>query len=524
MTKDEKQCPFCAETIKKSAIKCRFCQSELTTSNKAKVTNTVSNKDDTGSKIGAFILLIAIFFIIRTCSISWHKEEQKVAEEKVDVIEELVSAPISAPYIDPEKLTSTFQFFSDYTDLQREKLERDLNGKVVIWELEVYDIKSTKDPKVFKIQTSDGTSKSESLGLAGVNKELDSQLGKLFQGWSDEINKGISGKKTNHSVGTWITLHTRNASDVSELESLKTGSWIKVKGRINGTFLRAINLNPAIIYRETEASAVIYKNDEQAPVELDSSRDDYTKQILHSIQIDKNDNVATSVNDNIFSSLNKSSINSCNKEIILPNGYTPRFIFKKNGKRGIVFWSNKLTELLYDTIDYDKNSKDKVWDIDLFKDKPEYFCILNNSTTVKFLENYAKCDQNLSCKVFNDEHKPQVRYINNEEMNTPENEKKQIIQEFYNFLSKGDAETAQKYLVSEKQNKGGYEVSKMKSFYSNMTDPIHLTSIESLEVNKFTITYKYKKNVTECNGKAIVEMQVDKSYGSYSISKINANC
>ena len=30
MTKDEKQCPFCAEIIKNSAIKCRFCFSELT--------------------------------------------------------------------------------------------------------------------------------------------------------------------------------------------------------------------------------------------------------------------------------------------------------------------------------------------------------------------------------------------------------------------------------------------------------------------------------------------------------------
>jgi hypothetical protein len=270
MTKDEKQCPFCAETIKKSAIKCRFCQSELTKeeinpSKQIKTSKKLTSKEEVeidylAEKIasgttsivswlfGIGIIALIFYFITGSNPINFFNN----SKTKTYTLEELISSPVVN--IDPEKLTSTFQFFSDYTDLQREKLEKDLNGKVVIWELEVYDIKSTKDPKVFKIQTSDGTSKSESLGLAGVNKELDSQLGKLFQGWSDEINKSISGKKTNHSVGTWITLHARNAMDVSQLESLKTGSWIKVKGRINGTFLRAINLDPAIIYHKTEAS------------------------------------------------------------------------------------------------------------------------------------------------------------------------------------------------------------------------------------------------------------------------------
>ena len=44
MTKDEKQCPFCAETINKSAIKCRFCQSDIELTTESEKTKKTINE------------------------------------------------------------------------------------------------------------------------------------------------------------------------------------------------------------------------------------------------------------------------------------------------------------------------------------------------------------------------------------------------------------------------------------------------------------------------------------------------
>jgi hypothetical protein len=261
MKSDEKLCPYCAETIKRSAIKCRYCHSVL--AQNAASSSSENSPPDIAKIFAQFItgliLLAGLFFCYKFFLgdlISTSDLFKKETTE--DKIQTLIQAPTSN--IDPEKLAPIFNLFSDYTDLQRDNVEKEIKGKVVIWTLKVYEVKSTNDPNIFKIQTESGSSKSESLGIAGVDKNLDAQLAKFFQSLGDQVGEVISGKKSNHNVGTWINLYVRNQDDIKRISNLKTGSWITVKGKITGTELRNINLDPAILIEPEEKPAKQPKN------------------------------------------------------------------------------------------------------------------------------------------------------------------------------------------------------------------------------------------------------------------------
>lgn len=103
-------------------------------------------------------------------------------------------------------LNEAFSMMSKYTNLQRDNLEKEITGQVVQWQLPIYEVRKKSDG-IYRIQT-------------------DSMYG---------------------MVGTFITLYTQSEDEVRTVESLTTGKIITVKGRITGTSMRNIDIDPAIL-------------------------------------------------------------------------------------------------------------------------------------------------------------------------------------------------------------------------------------------------------------------------------------
>ena len=131
----------------------------------------------------------------------------KEAEAKTQAeLASLISATPSSLRPDG-KIKEQFALFSDFTDVQRENAAAEFTGKIVEWQLSIYDVDRRGD--IYRIQTS-----------GGVN------------------------------IGTSIDLHPRSGEERSFIEALKTGDLITVRGIIKGTSLfRNIKIEPAILVR-----------------------------------------------------------------------------------------------------------------------------------------------------------------------------------------------------------------------------------------------------------------------------------
>ena len=89
-------------------------------------------------------------------------------------------------------------------------MTKELKDKIVQWTLPVFEVSKLSENK-YKIQTDSGT---------------------LF------------GTKY---VGTFTVVYTQNENEVRFIENLKTGSNITIKGIISDTFMRNIEIEPAIL-------------------------------------------------------------------------------------------------------------------------------------------------------------------------------------------------------------------------------------------------------------------------------------
>ena len=145
-----------------------------------------------------FIGLIVIGFIF--------DDTEKKNLEKVDMLKTAKIDKISPS----GNLYEIYSLGSNYTDLQRENTTKELKDKIVQWTLPVFEVSKLSENK-YKIQTSSGN---------------------LF------------GTKY---VGTFTVVYTQNENEVNFIENLKTGSNITIKGIINDTFMRNIDIEPAIL-------------------------------------------------------------------------------------------------------------------------------------------------------------------------------------------------------------------------------------------------------------------------------------
>ncbi len=128
-----------------------------------------------------------------------------------DPVLTLIQSPVSELRPSGE-LARMLTFGSKHTDVQRENKLSQIKGKVVEWNLPVYEVKRIEGG--YRIQTS-GT-----------------ELAILM---SDES-----------LVATTVDISPRSQSDRDEIESLMTGDLISFKGLIDDITLRTLEIRPAI--------------------------------------------------------------------------------------------------------------------------------------------------------------------------------------------------------------------------------------------------------------------------------------
>ena len=99
-----------------------------------------------------------------------------------------------------------FNIGSNYTNIQRENAFKELKGKVVAWQLPVYEV--SKQGEEYRVQTSAG-----------------------------------------RAVGTFIHIKARNDQEKVYIESIKTGNTISFKGIITDVdFTRHLIIKPAVLF------------------------------------------------------------------------------------------------------------------------------------------------------------------------------------------------------------------------------------------------------------------------------------
>jgi len=237
---DEIKCPFCSELIKVDAKVCKHCKSQIVKLETITNTNDAQIPIKNGYGWRWIPIILAVIFLggfaVNVISALAHHFIPSLSQG--GGVNDLSDAKALASRTDLSDLKNTgvladaFNLDSKYTDLQREKLLKDIKGKVVDWVIEVYEIK--KSGSNYTIQTPTRFAKEDS------------------------------------EVALVVELTTQSKSEDDFIAGLKTGDRIRIKGVLTGeTTLRSLEVQPAIFWNP-EIKAPVQATDASAPVSQSS--------------------------------------------------------------------------------------------------------------------------------------------------------------------------------------------------------------------------------------------------------------
>lgn len=176
------------------------------------MSNIITSVDKIEAYISAILMVIAIGIIGYIYFDYQSNESASIASLKKS-LESLESREDVSSYTIGGELASAFVLNSKNTDVQRENLLKEIKGKLIIWEVEVYEVKKIAE-RVYRIQTRD---------------------------------KGMfSDKKV---VGTFIEITAKDTLEANFIERIKTDDIIRIKGILTGdSSARNLNIKPAILW------------------------------------------------------------------------------------------------------------------------------------------------------------------------------------------------------------------------------------------------------------------------------------
>ena len=150
-------------------------------------------------KMGMFIKIILGVVVIAIASAILNPG--KTLEERLQETRDAQASDLSPG----GELSQMFSVMGDYTDIQRDNKEKEITGQIVQWTLQVFDVNKSSEGK-YRVQTS--------------------------------------GSKT---VGAFVDIYTTSPKEKQQIEALQSGDFVSFKGKIEGTFMRNIEIEDAVL-------------------------------------------------------------------------------------------------------------------------------------------------------------------------------------------------------------------------------------------------------------------------------------